>query len=70
MSEERTGLPQGERGEQGPPGTASAVTVREMFEASHPVGTYIETTGYDPSGYGGEWERAPSAGPYTWLRIA
>ena len=62
--------PKGERGEQGPPGTASAVTVREMFEASHPVGTYIETTGYDPSGYGGEWERAPSAGPYTWLRIA
>lgn len=62
--------PKGERGEQGPPGTASAVTVREMFEASHPVGTYIETTGCDPSGYGGEWERAPSAGPYTWLRIA
>ena len=62
--------PKGERGEQGPPGTASAVTVREMFEASHPVGTYIETTGYDPNGYGGEWERAPSAGPYTWLRTA
>lgn len=60
--------PKGERGEQGPPGTASAVTVREMFEASHPVGTYIETTGYDPSDYGGEWQMAPSVGPYTWLR--
>ena len=62
--------PRGERGEQGPPGTASAVTVREMFEASHPVGTYIETTGYDPSEYGGEWDRAPSVGPHTWLRTA
>ena len=60
--------PKGERGEQGPPGTASAVTVREMFEASHPVGTYIETTGYDPSDYGGEWQMVPSVGPYTWLR--
>ena len=60
--------PKGERGEQGPPGTASAVTVREMFEASHPVGTYIETTGYDPSDYGGEWQTVPSVGPYTWLR--
>ena len=58
----------GERGEQGPPGTASAVTVREMFEASHPVGTYIETSGYDPSDYGGEWRMVPSIGPYTWLR--
>ena len=65
------GIPRGEkgeRGEQGPPGTASAVTVREMFEASHPVGTYIETTGYDPSDYGGEWQMVPSVGPYTWLR--
>lgn len=60
--------PKGERGEQGPPGTASAVTVREMFEASHPVGTYIETSGYDPSDYGGEWRMVPSIGPYTWLR--
>ena len=58
----------GERGEQGPPGTASAVTVREMFEASHPVGTYMETSGYNPSNYGGEWRMAPSIGPYTWLR--
>lgn len=58
----------GERGEQGPPGTASAVTVREMFDASHPVGTYMETSGYDPSDYGGEWQMAPSVGPYTWLR--
>lgn len=60
--------PKGERGEQGPPGTASAVTVREMFEASHPVGTYMETSGYDPSDYGGEWSMVPSVGPYTWLR--
>lgn len=60
--------PKGERGEQGPPGTASAVTVREMFEASHPVGTYMETSGYDPSDYGGEWSMVPSIGPYTWLR--
>lgn len=60
--------PKGERGEQGPPGTASAVTVREMFEASHPVGTYMETSGYDPSDYGGEWQMVPSVGPYTWLR--
>lgn len=60
--------PKGERGEQGPPGTASAVTVREMFEASHPVGTYMETSGYDPSDYGGEWQMVPSIGPYTWLR--
>ena len=60
--------PKGERGEQGPPGTASAVTVREMFEASHPVGTYMETSGFDPSDYGGEWSMVPSVGPYTWLR--
>ena len=60
--------PKGERGEQGPPGIASAVTVREMFEASHPVGTYMETSGFDPSDYGGEWSMVPSVGPYTWLR--
>lgn len=38
------------------------------FLAVHPVGTYIETNGYDPSDYGGEWSRVPSIGPYTWLR--
>ena len=39
------------------------------FLASHPVGTYMETSGYDPSDYGGEWSMVPSIGPYTWLRI-
>lgn len=38
------------------------------FLAAHPVGTYIETSGYDPSDYGGTWERAPSVGPHIWLR--
>lgn len=38
------------------------------FLAVHPVGTYIETNGYDPSDYGGEWQMVPSIGPYTWLR--
>ena len=38
------------------------------FLAAHPVGTYIETNGYDPSDYGGEWQAVPSVGPYTWLR--
>ena len=38
------------------------------FLAAHPVGTYIETNGYDPSDYGGEWQMVPSVGPYTWLR--
>lgn len=38
------------------------------FLAVHPVGTYIETNGYDPSDYGGEWNMVPSIGPYTWLR--
>lgn len=38
------------------------------FLAAHPVGTYIETNGYDPSDYGGEWHMVPSIGPYTWLR--
>lgn len=38
------------------------------FLAAHPVGTYIETSGYDPSDYGGEWQMVPSIGPYTWLR--
>ena len=38
------------------------------FSAAHPVGTYIETNGYDPSDYGGEWSMVPSIGPYTWLR--
>ena len=38
------------------------------FLAAHPVGTYIETSGYNPSDYGGTWERAPSVGPHTWLR--
>ncbi len=37
----------------------------EMFEASHPVGTYMETSGYDPSDYGGEWSMVSSIGPYT-----
>lgn len=39
------------------------------FLAVHPVGTYLETNGYDPSDYGGEWSMVPSIGPYTWLRI-
>ena len=43
-------------------------TAAAGFLAAHPVGTYIETTGYDPSDYGGEWQRVPSLGPYTWLR--
>lgn len=38
------------------------------FLAAYPVGTYIETNGYDPSDYGGEWRMVPSIGPYTWLR--
>ena len=38
------------------------------FLAAHPVGTYIETNGYNPSQYGGEWRIVPSIGPYTWLR--
>ena len=38
------------------------------FLAAHPVGTYMETNGYDPSDYGGEWQMVPSVGPYTWLR--
>lgn len=38
------------------------------FLAAHPVGTFIETNGYDPSDYGGEWSMVPSIGPYTWLR--
>ena len=38
------------------------------FLAVHPVGTYIETSGYDPSDYGGEWSMVPSISPYTWLR--
>ena len=38
------------------------------FLAAHPVGTYMETNGYDPSDYGGEWSMVPSIGPYTWLR--
>lgn len=43
-------------------------TAAAGFLAAHPVGTYIETTGYDPSDYGGEWQMVPSIGPYTWLR--
>ncbi len=39
------------------------------FLAAHPVGTYIETNGYDPSDYGGEWSMVPSIGPYTWIRV-
>lgn len=38
------------------------------FLAAHPVGTYMETSGYDPSDYGGEWSMVPSIGPYTWIR--
>lgn len=38
------------------------------FLAAHPVGTYIETNGVDPSTFGGTWQMAPSVGPYTWLR--
>lgn len=43
-------------------------TAAAGFLAAHPVGTYIETNGYDPSDYGGEWSMVPSIGPYTWLR--
>ena len=38
------------------------------FLAAHPVGTYLETSGVDPSTFGGTWQMAPSVGPYTWLR--
>lgn len=38
------------------------------FLAAHPVGFYAETSGADPNGYGGTWQRAPSVGPHTWLR--
>ena len=38
------------------------------FLAAHPVGFYVETSGADPNDYGGTWQRAPSVGPYTWLR--
>lgn len=43
-------------------------TTAAGFLAAHPVGTFIETNGYDPSDYGGEWSMVPSIGPYTWLR--
>lgn len=43
-------------------------TAAAGFLAAHPVGTFIETNGYDPSDYGGEWSMVPSIGPYTWLR--
>ena len=43
-------------------------TAAAGFLAAHPVGTYLETSGYDPSDYGGEWSMVPSIGPYTWLR--
>ena len=43
-------------------------TAAAGFLAAHPVGTFIETNGYDPSDYGGEWQAVPSVGPYTWLR--
>lgn len=43
-------------------------TAAAGFLAAHPVGTFIETSGYDPSDYGGEWSMVPSIGPYTWLR--
>lgn len=43
-------------------------TAAAGFLAAHPVGTYMETSGYDPSDYGGEWRMVPSIGPYTWLR--
>ena len=39
------------------------------FLAAHPVGFYAETSGADPNDYGGTWQRAPSVGPHTWLRI-
>lgn len=39
------------------------------FLDAHPVGTYMETSGYDPSDYGGEWSMVPSIGPYTWIRV-
>ena len=43
-------------------------TAAAGFLAAHPVGTFIETSGYDPSDYGGEWRMVPSIGPYTWIR--
>ena len=43
-------------------------TAAAGFLAAHPVGTFVETNGYDPSDYGGEWSMVPSIGPYTWLR--
>ena len=53
-------------------GDLSIVVAGDMaaagFLAAYPVGTFIETTGYDPSDYGGEWQMVPSIGPYTWLR--
>ena len=38
------------------------------FLAAHPVGFYVETSGANPSNFGGTWTRQPSIGPNTWLR--
>lgn len=55
-----------------PDGTITANTqgAASSFLAAHPPGTYIETNGLNPSTYGGTWEKAPSLGPFSWLRKA
>ena len=39
------------------------------FLAAHPVNTYLYATpDFDPSVYGGTWERVPKIGPNCWIR--
>lgn len=48
---------------------AVQMTRDQLWLASSRPGQYIETNGWDPTSIGGRWEKAPSMGPYTWLRL-
>lgn len=41
---------------------------KTMFLAAHKVGSYLETSGTNPTEWGGTWQQEPSLGPFTWLR--
>ena len=59
----------GPQGPQGPAGTTPSTAT--IFLANHPVGSYYLTSdaSFDPSAYGGTWERVYSiGGPITWHR--
>lgn len=60
--------PAGAKGDTGATGpTGATASTGQVFDAAHPVGTYIETDGSAPT-QGGTWEEVPRPGVNAYRR--